>query len=260
MVWLLFNMNQIEIHRINGIQVVCAGQEGPNIIFLHPAGQPPLGMREHIAQLAPYGRVVAPNLYDLVAACIRNGIKKPTFDDLSHEFSRLEITSQDARTGLVAASFGGSFAWRYAAEHHQEIDWVVAGSPTGWPLRRSLGWMIEFIRMMHNFSQAPAELRKRDAGSGLFIKQAIVTPRAVFQGLVMAANANDKEVLGAVAAPVELLWGRKDTFIPAEGGRRMQLLLRSASFKEVSEYGHLWFCLEPEKLTTPAIAHLGLSR
>lgn len=253
-------MSFIETRRISGIQVVCAGQEGPNIIFLHPAGQPPLGMKEHIEQLAPYGRVVAPNLFDLVASCIRRGIKKPTFDDLGHEFSRLEVTSQDARTGLVAASFGGSFAWRYAAENPQAVDWVVAGSPTGWPLGRSRrGWIIEFIKMMHNFTQAPAELRKRDAGSKLFIRQAVRNPRAVFQGLVMAAKANDREVLGAVGAPVELLWGRKDTFIPVEAGRKMKLLLHHASFKEVSEYGHLWFCLEPEKLTAPAIAHLGLS-
>lgn len=254
-------MNQIEIHRINGIQIVCAGQEGPNVIFLHPAGQPPLGMREHIEQLAPYGRVIAPNIYDLVASCVQKGIKKPTFDDLGHEFSRLEIFSQNARTGLVAASFGGSFAWRYAAEHRQEVDWVVAGSPTGWPLRRSLeGWFIEFIKMMGNFYQAPAELKMRDAGPRFFIKQTIKNRGAVYRGLVMAAQANDTEVLGAVGAPVELLWGRKDTFIPAEGGHRMQLLLQCASFKEVSEYGHLWFCLEPEKLTAPAIAHLGLSK
>lgn len=251
----------VEVSKFSGVEIVSAGKEGPNVIFLHPAGQPPLGMREHIEQLALGGRVFAPNIFDLIAVLQRRGIKNPSFADIVNEFRGLYILDKRQGTGLVAASFGGSFAWRYAAENPKEVDWVIAGSPTGWPLRRSLGgWMIEFIKMMNNFSQAPAELKKRDAEPGLFIKQTINNPRAVFWGLIMAAKANDREILGSVAAPVELLWGRQDSYIPVESGDRMQMALRRASFNIVSEYGHLWFNLEPEKLTAPARAHLGLSR
>ena len=248
--------NPIEVGEINGIQVVKAGKEGPNILLLHPAGQPPLEMGEHLQQLSEAGQVYAPNIYDLIASLRRRGNKNPSFADVVNEFSKLDLINKHAKTGLVAASFGGSFAWEYAFQNPKEVDFITAGSPTGIPLHRSLFWWVsEFLKeyVWEHTTQVPRDLRKKDPGPKSFIRQMLRNFPAVMHGLKLAMVDDAREKLSNIQQPVDLLWGRKDNYIPLHTGVDMQNLLPNARLEVVSEYNHNWFMYEPAKLTSPTV-------
>lgn len=100
----------IKALEVNGVQVLKSGKEGPNIIFLHNAGQVPLGMTEHILNLSEAGQVTAPNIFDLIRALQLRGNKQPSFADIANEISRLDLLDKRERIGLVTSSFGASVA------------------------------------------------------------------------------------------------------------------------------------------------------
>ncbi len=245
----------VEVAKINGIQVLKSGDKGPNIIFLHNAGQVPLGMTEHIRNLAEAGQVVAPNIFDLIRSLQLRGNENPSFADIANEISRLDILDKKEKTGLVSSSFGGSVAWEYTLQHPQEVEWNVAGSPTGWPLKRSLvEWMVAFVRefILPPRVPIPEDLRKRDPGSGLMVKRFREDPESVVQGLKITMAADQREQMKNITQPVDLLWGRTDNYIPVWTGEKMLELMPNSRLLIVSEYNHLWIAVEPEKLTTPA--------
>lgn len=247
---------QLEVSKINGVGVVRMGHEGPNILFLHPAGQLPLGMKEHLQQLAEVGQVYAPNIYDLIASSMSRGNKRPTFSDVVNEFTKLNLVNTKGRLGIVAASIGGSFAWEYVTQNPKEVDWIVAGSPTGWPLRRGLlGWIGIFAQEMilEAHKQGSPKQRQKDPGTKLFLGQLKKHPPSVIHGLRLAMNADAREQMPNIQLPVDLLWGRKDKFIPIWSGQKMTALMPNARLEIVSEYNHLWYGLQPEKLTGPAL-------
>lgn len=246
----------VEVASIKGIEIVKAGQEGPNIIFIHPAGQPPLGMEEPIRMLAEAGIVFAPNIFDLIASLQRRGNKNPGFADVVNEFTRLDLLNKREKTGIVGASIGGSFAWEYTVQKPQEVEFITVGSPTGWPFKRSLmGWMAEFMKefIWEAYTQIPGELRKKDAGPGLFIKQARKDLGSVLHGLKLAMTADDREQMADIKQPVDLLWGARDNYVPVWTGHKMAQLMVNSRLAVVSEYNHLWVNLEPAKLVNPAI-------
>lgn len=249
----------VEVNKINGVEIVSAGKEGPNIIFLHPAGQPPLGMIEHIGQLGEVGQVIAPNIFDLIAVLQHRGIKNPGFADIVNEFMSLDILDKGQKTGLVAASIGGQFAWEYTAQKPQEVEFITAGSPTGWPFKRALSeWIMEFVKefVWEASTQVPAELKKKDPGAGLFIRQVRKDPVSVWHGLKLAMNADSRQVMEGIQQPVDLLWGRKDNYIPLWTGEKMATLMINGRLQVVSGYNHMWVNLEPGKLTGPAIQRI----
>lgn len=229
--------------------------EGPNIIYLHPAGQPPAGTTEYILNLAQAGQVFAPNMFDLISALQHRGVKNPSFADIVNEFSDLDLLNKRGRTGLVATSFGASFAWEYTVQKPQEVDWIVAASATGWPLNRSLHrWAYEFIKMMaiHQFN-VPKEVKKKDPGGEQFLNQIKKEWKGVWQGLRLAMNADDRQLLPDIQIPVDLLWAEQDTMIPVWSGREMEKVLPNARLEIVSQHHHMWYTYEPEKVTNRAV-------
>lgn len=242
---------------INGVQILKSGKEGPNIIFLHNAGQVPLGMTEHILNLSEAGQVIAPNIFDLIRSLQLQGNENPTFADIAHEIYRLDILDKKQKTGLVTNSFGGSVGWEYNAQHPQEVEWNVAGSPTGWPLKRSLiEWMVAFVRefILPPNPKIPQNLRKRDPGSGLMVRRFRENPRSVVHGLKLAMNADEREAMKTIKTPVDLLWGRADKYIPPWTQEMiLSVFPTNGSLGIVSAYNHLWLAVEPEKLTDPAV-------
>ena len=247
-------MNQnLEATEVNHIQVVRAGQVGPNILFLHDSGQPPRGMRRQIGQLAEAGKVIAPNLFDMASVLRSKGIV-PSFEDMVYELDQLDLVDRRFKTGIVAVSVGAGFAWEYAAQKPQEVDWITTGSPLGYPLHRSLfGWLAEFIRVSKQTSTIPEEIRKRDEGIVLLKRQIKKDPRSVWEIWKMAMNMDSREQMRNIQSPVDLLWGRHDHLTPFWSGQKMQGLLPHARLDEVSDYYHFWYQFEPEKLTGPAI-------
>lgn len=238
------------------VQFLRAGTEGPNILFLHPAGQPPLGMTEVIKQLAEVGQVIAPNMFDLISSLRQRGVKNPTFADIVNEFSSFNLINKRERTGIVAASMGGSFAWEYATRNKQEVDWIVGASVTGWPFKRALTeWAFEFAKefIWEAKTQVPKELQKKDAGPGLFLRQFRKSPLGILHGLSITMNDDSRQQMADIQQPVDLLWGRKDNYVPLWTGEKMAELMVNSRLEVVSEYNHLWVNLEPNKLTSPAI-------
>lgn len=243
---------EIEITEVNGIQIVRAGKEGPNILFLHDSGQPPAGMKRQISQLAEGGKVIAPNLFDIASVLRSKGIM-PSFEDMVYKFDQLDLVDRRHKTGIVAVSLGAGFAWEYAAQKPQEVDWITAGSPLGWPLHRSLfEWLTEFIRVSIQTSRIPSEIRNRDEGTTLIKKQLRKDPRGVLDVFRLAMNMDSREQMRNSQSPVDLLWGRNDHFTPFWSGKKIKGLLPNARLEEVSDYYHYWYQFEPKKLTDPA--------
>lgn len=251
------NTSQVEVAEIDKIQVLKAGKKGPNIIFLHNAGQVPLGMTEHILNLSEVGQVIAPNIFDLIRSLQLRGNGNPTFADIANEIFRLGLLDKKHKTGLVTNSFGSSVGWEYNAQHPQEVEWNVAGSPTGWPLKRSLiEWMAAFVRefKLPPNPKIPENLRKRDPGSGLMVKRFREDPKSVVHGLKLAMNADEREAMKSIKTPVDLFWGRADKYIPPWTKEMvLEVFPINGRLEIVSEYNHLWFAVEPEKLTNPAV-------
>ena len=243
----------IEIQEVNGIQIVKAGGEGPNILFLHDSGQPPAGMKRQILQLAEVGKVVAPNLFDIAGTLARKHIH-PTYEDMVWEFNQLELLSSRDKTGIVAVSLGAGFGWEYAAQKPQEVEWITTGSALGYPLHRSLlGWLAEFTRVSVQTARIPKEIRSRDEGIRLIKQQFKKDPRGVLETFRLAMHTDSTEQLKSLQSPVELLWGRNDHYTPIWSAQKMKGLLPNARLEEVSDYYHYWYQFEPEKLTGPAI-------
>lgn len=247
---------QIEISQVNGIQVIKAGGEGPNILFLHDAGQPVAGMIRHIRQLAEAGQVVAPNYFDATGKTIREG-KKPSYEDLVYELDRMSLMDKSKPTGIVGVSMGAALGWEYAAQNLQEVAWIVAGSPLGWPLHRSLfGWLKEFAILTHKINQIPAEQKKLDPGITELFKQFKKDPRGVLGGLKLATTTDSRAQMASISAPVDLLWGKNDNYTPYWMGENMRNIMLNARLAVVSEYPHYWYQFEPQKLTIPAIQRI----
>lgn len=245
--------NSVEIGEVNGIQIVKAGTEGPNILFLHDSGQPPAGMTRQILQLAEVGQVYAPNLFDIAGLLTRKNIR-PDYEDMVYEFNQLKLLNRRYKTGIVGVSLGAAFGWEYAAQRPQEIEWITTGSALGWPLRRSLAdWLVEFVRVSVQTARIPEEIRSRDAGTKLIKQQFRKDPRSVLEGFRLAMNSDSREQLKVLQSPVDLLWGRNDRFTPIWSGEKMKATLAHARLGEVSDYYHYWYQFEPEKLTGPAV-------
>lgn len=242
----------IEVANINGIQIVKAGNTGPNIIFIHDTGQPPVGMERQIKRLAEVGTVYAPNLYDITGALARKHIK-PTFADIVHEFNTLDLIGKNDRIGIVAASLGAGFAWQYAADNPQQVDWITAASPLGWPLDRSMfDWLKIGWQMNQEVSKYPKEVKKRDPGLAQFFKQIRKDPVGVLAGLKLMMNFDSRPQMSEIQSPVDLLFGNDTICTPVWTGQNMMSLMPNARLEVVSQYNHFWYQFEPEKWTSPA--------
>lgn len=257
------NNAKIEQAEIQGVQVAKAGTEGPVIVYLHHAGQPPLGNANHILPLSQEGQVFAPNMYDLLAKSRRKGVKNPSFADMAYEFNNLDLLPQRARRHLVAVSWGGSFAWQDAADHNQQIASITAASPTGWPIKRPLlGWVgMLVIDTLQKVFMVPKGLKKGDAGLDLFKKQITRSGLGtVWYGLTIIRQADASDLLPQIEAPVELLWSKGDHYVPVSGGENMIRALPNARLNVVSKLNHGWFFFEPAKFINSAIANIKANR
>lgn len=250
----------IEELRINGIQVLVSGKEGgPNLLFFHNAGQVPEGMTEHILNLAPHGRVIAPNSFDAIRYLQLNGNPNPSFADVANVISNLGVIDKKQKTGVVSSSFGSSFAWEYSVQNPEEVAWNVAGSPTGWPLKRSLiGWMGAFAREFIAPPEVPIpdKLKKRDPGLKFWGKRLLQHPSSLWHGLKLTMNADQKETMEKINTPVDLLWGRTDKYIPPWSTDMVADAFPTnarVNLTYVSPYNHLWMAVQPEQLTDPAV-------
>ncbi len=247
----------VESTQVNGVEVLRSGKEGPNILFLHNGGQVPIGMTEHIKNLSEVGQVIAPNIFDLVRSLQLRGNGQPSFADIANEISRLDVIDKKQKTGIVSSSMGGSVAWEYTLQNTDSVEWNVAGSPTGWPLKRSLvGWMAAFVRefVLPPNPKIPQHLKDRDPGSGRMEKRAKEDLGSAWHTLMLTTKANQIEQLKAIQTPVDLLWGESDQYVPLWSGREMAKMISNSRLDIVSPYNHLWMAVEPEQLTNPAIA------
>ncbi len=100
------NSTPIEVTEINKIKIHTSGVNGEQILFLHPAGQLPAGMTEHIEQLSEVGRVIAPNLFDIISVLLREK-EAPSFRGIANTLQELEIVDLQNKTHIVACSLGG---------------------------------------------------------------------------------------------------------------------------------------------------------
>lgn len=243
---------------INGVQVLKSGDKGPNVIFLHNAGQVPLGMTEHIRNLSEVGQVVAPNIFDLIRVLQLRGNPNPGFADIANEISRLDILDKKQKTGLVSSSMGGSVAWEYSAQNPKDVIWNVAGSPTGWPLNRSTGeWMVAFVRefVLPPKVPIPKDLQAKNPGLKFWGKRVGQDPGSVLHGLKLTMKADEREAMRTINTPVDLLWGETDKYIPYWSGEKMKadMFPTNSRLEVVSKYSHVWMAVQPEKLTDPAV-------
>lgn len=251
----------VENLAVEGIQVVKAGKEGPNIVFLHNSAQVPLGMAEHIDILSKVGQVFAPNLFDLYRSLYIGGNKNPSFADLVNEFSRLGILKVGEKAGFVSSSLGSSFTWEYAGQHLQDVSWVVAGSPTGWPLNRSrTEWIWAFTRefLLPAKKLMPEEVKRKDPGLGMFFKRFRQHPQSVVGLSRITKDIDQKQQMSQITQPVDLLVGETDQYIPRWAVEEMKKLMINSRIITASEYNHTWM-IQAKELTDPAVERVRAS-
>jgi pimeloyl-ACP methyl ester carboxylesterase len=159
---------------------------------------------------------------------------------------------------LVGHSFGGRVAVALAAQHPDQVaGLVLSGVPllrrSGRPVRPSLRFRA--ARVAHRLgvlSPERMEAVRRRHGSDDY-RAAHGVMRDV---LVTVVNETYEEELGAVAAPVTLLWGRDDRTVPIEVAERAETLLEQARLIVVEGAGHDLPTQRPDTLRDAVLAHL----
>lgn len=156
------------------------------------------------------------------------------------------------RVTVVGHSFGGRVAVRLAQLVPDRIDRLVL---TGVPLldregRRSTpAAAYRLVRTLHQWGvvgDERMEAMRQKYGSPDY-RAAQGTMRGVFVKVLAESYASE---LGAISAPVELVWGANDTEVPLEVAERARPLFAQATLDVLPGVGHLTPTEAPGSLRT----------
>jgi len=136
-----------------------------------------------------------------------------------------------ARADVVGHSMGGYVAARLAATRPERVGRLVLVAPAGLASGRSpWGWLGAALRSAG--ATAPGVLP-------LVLADALRSePRALARAVRALLRADVRPQLAAIRAPTLLVWGARDTLIPAALGPRFQAALPHARLLVLEQAGH----------------------
>jgi pimeloyl-ACP methyl ester carboxylesterase len=160
------------------------------------------------------------------------------------------------RASLVGHSLGGRIAWRFAAAAPDRVERLVLVAPDGYASNGfEYGQAPEippvFAAMQYVFPEFVLRMNLEPAyGSNSVLKDATVrqyhdmlrapgSRRALLDRMSQTVLVEPAPLLESIAAPVLLIWGEQDGFIPVDNADDYQRELPEAELLRLQNVGHV---------------------
>ena len=173
---------------------------------------------------------------------------------VSQTAALLEVIAP-SRFAIGGNSLGGLVAWRYAAEHAEQVSALVLISPGGYP---NLGvgddpaavpGPVQFFLSMAPQAGVEAATRALYADPNRLTAEqlerigAMMRVEGIGQALITRIEQftlpDPNPVLRTIQAPALIIWGARDAMIPPEHGPRFAAALPEAELILIGDAGHM---------------------
>jgi pimeloyl-ACP methyl ester carboxylesterase len=147
----------------------------------------------------------------------------------------------EPRAALVGHSFGGLLAARVAARRPELVDRLVLIAPAGVSGRTLRGHVLPLARTLPRVPPRLAPILVHDALRA--------GPFGLWSASRIATRIDVRSLLGDIAAPTLLIWGEKDTLVPAVHGYPCTAALQNGRLALVSGAGHVPMVERPDEVS-----------
>lgn len=163
------------------------------------------------------------------------------------------------RFTLAGNSMGGGVAWEYAIDHPQRVEGLVLVDAAGWP-REGGGGVLIFKILRHPWGRAllkntDTQALVRQGLKSAYVDQSLVTPELVDRYVELARAPGHRDILlglqsgprrdaspqllSKISAPTLVMFGQKDTVIPASDGDRFAAAIPGSTLILYPDVGHV---------------------
>lgn len=163
------------------------------------------------------------------------------------------------RFTLAGNSMGGGVAWEYALDHPDRVEGLVLVDAAGWP-RDGGGSVLIFEVLRHPWGRAVlknVDTRPlvRQGLQSAYLDEALVTPELVDRYVELARAPGHRDillglqtgprreatpqVLSRIKVPTLVMFGQKDTVIPATDGDRFAAAIPGSTLIVYPDVGHV---------------------
>lgn len=173
--------------------------------------------------------------FELVKSIIEGAIRNS-----GNRFDR-----RDKKVILIAHSFGGRIAIRYAARYPDDIKLLVLTGAAG--IRHPLGWKKRLLRALAQAGKAVCALPgvsliESYARKALYLftrERDYVRASSRMKGVMRNALADDlRPILPEVKVPTVLIWGEDDRSTPLADGRLMEEKIAGSKLSVIPGANH----------------------
>ncbi len=220
-----------------------AAGDGPTVLLLHGWGTDSSSMRsvhKLVRDMLP-GRAIA--------------LDFPGFGFSEHpteawDVSRYEtflLRFMDAmelpQAAIVAHSFGGRVAIKFAAAHSDRLSCMVLVDSAGILPKRDLGWKLRvgFAKTVKSAAEQAPEVSKALGLDKVAARQGSEDYRNagdMRETFVKVVNEDLRQILPSIHCPTLLVWGEKDEATPVEDGKLMEHWIQGSRLEILRGVGH----------------------
>ncbi|MBI2446037.1 alpha/beta fold hydrolase [Candidatus Micrarchaeota archaeon] len=225
------------------------------VVLVHGAGEGAVSWYPVFSRLAADRHVIAPDVVGYGES------DKPDAPYDAEYYSGWLLSFLDARglgrVDVVGSSQGGAIALHFAARHPDRVRRVVVASPAGfapippailahfallnsfpnsWLQRWSLSYLVaNSSAVMSEWVDYGVQVSRMPGGKNVF-----------WNGRGRIIEAIPSDVLARERAPVLILWGKNDSFLPYGAGKKAADLLPNSRLVILSDAGHLPYFDQPD--------------
>jgi 2-hydroxy-6-oxonona-2,4-dienedioate hydrolase len=200
-------------------------------------------------QLAPFGRVYAPDLPGYGKSY--KPAKVLTLSELADALVDWMDALDLAKAHLVGNSFGCQIIAEFGLRYPERIDRLVLQGPTVDPSARSLSKQL--IRLMIN------SRREQRSMGGITLKDYRAAGLSRIYGTIKMALADRiEEKLPLINAPTLVVRGERDPVVPQSWAEKVTTLLPNARLHVIPDAAHTVNYSVPEKFAAAIIPFLSL--
>lgn len=164
------------------------------------------------------------------------------------------------RFTLAGNSMGGGVAWQYAIDHPERVEGLVLVDAAGWPREGGGGGVLIFNILRHPWGRAllknvDTQALVRQGLKSAYIDQSLVTPELVDRYVELARAPGHRDILlglqsgprrpaspqllSRIKAPTLIMFGEKDTVIPASDGAKFAAAIPGSTLILYPDVGHV---------------------